>query len=346
MHAPRLLFPLFLLALAPGCGDEPAGTQASAAVAGAPAPSTPAAAESTAVPPEAAAALQRAREAYARRDPAAAVSELEQAVALAPRWAEARRSLGKLLLSTSTVWFATKTLDRARRERATTQLLAAQAQEHTNAESTFSAARALVLEKREAEGETMLLAALRLDPAHGLACKELGLLHAAQGDVERAKQQLARAAELRPEDDEVLFQLGLQLEAEGDLQRALDAHRRALAINPAHQGPRARLVSLHQRLGQKADADREARELERWSEFAARLHAANKSYETSASTAAALALARLFQEGGMLGAAREWLELALQHDPGSAEAAQLLRELGAPANEAPLSADSPVEGQR
>jgi Flp pilus assembly protein TadD len=66
----------------------------------------------------------------------------------------------------------------------------------------------------------------------------------ASGEIERAKPALVRAAELRPEDDELRFQLGLALEAEGDLAAAIAAHRAARQQEPANEQAARRLSEL------------------------------------------------------------------------------------------------------
>jgi tetratricopeptide (TPR) repeat protein len=294
-----------------------------------PAPAAPAALPPEAVPPEAQAAVERARAAYARMEPFEAVAELERAVALAPSWAEAQRFLGKLQLQLSSVWFGTPTVDRGRLELATRALLRAHELEPGHADGCYWAGRALVLgERPEAEG--LLRDALRLDPRHGLAAKELGLLLAAAGDVARARIELERAEGLLPDDNEVPFHLGLQLESEGDLDGALAAHRRSLALNPAHEGPRTRLVSLLQRKGEDAEADRQAAELERWRAFGEELRRAmDRARAEPHATGPMLAVAELYAKAGMLSGARDWAERALQRDPEDARVQQLMAELGA-----------------
>ncbi len=339
----RIPFLLSLFAALCACADEPGGTpgsipgntaepEPSPSAASEPSPAQGAPRTPAPVPPEAEAALARARERYQALDTPGAEAELERVVALAPDWAEGQRALGKLLLTTTSVWVATHTLDRARLEEATRALLRAHELEPGHADGTYWAGRAQVLGARPTEAAQLLSEALRLDPNHALAWKELALLHVASGEIERAKPALVRAAELRPEDDELRFQLGLALEAEGDLAAAIAAHRAALALNPAHEGPRMRLVSLHQRRGETAEADRELSELERWKVFGARLRAAQDAHRAAPRDAnTMLALGELMLEAGMRSGARTWFELARQQEPANEQAARRLSELAAQA---------------
>jgi tetratricopeptide (TPR) repeat protein len=284
---------------------------------------------STPVPREQASlAYARGWELYRNHDPAAAAVEMERAVSLAPDWAEAQRALGKLLLSLARVCFGTPTLDRERLGRATTALLQAHALEPNHADGAFWAGRALAMGARLAEAERLLLAAARLDPGHGLARKELGLLYAKDGDVERAREELERAAELRPQDDEVVFHLGLQFEADNDSAAALAAYSRALALNPALLGPRSRSISLCQRMGDLAEANRQLGEFDDWREFGERLRKAiDEHEETPRDIHLALAVVEMYLDAGMLDPARSWYARARELEPGDLRTLRRLRRL-------------------
>jgi len=294
---------------------------------------------SAVVPAEARAAIERGRELYKELDPLAAVTELEKAVELAPGWAEAHRFLGKLQLTLSSVWFGTPTVDQKRLAVATRELLKAHELDPNDADGTYWAGRALVIDERMSEAETLLREALRLDPKHGLAAKELGMLYATTGDVAHAEVALRRAGELRPDDDEIQFQLGLQLEAQDDIAGAIAAHLHALGLNPVHQGPRSRLVSLYQRQGNTDAADAQSHELERWKTFGDQLRAAmDRSRAAPREAGPMVAVAELYRSIGMKQPARDWFLLALQREPENAQAKQALAELGpAPAGARPMS---------
>jgi len=302
-----------LLALGPACGNGAAP----------PAPAQPSA--------EATQAMARARALFAEEKPFEAAAELERAAELAPDWAEAHLSLGKLLLSHSDVRFATATVDRARLERAIEHLERACTLAPRDPEAAYWAGRALAKADRGAEASTRLGRALELDPEHGAARKELGFLLAAEGDTQGAIAELTRARALLPADDELLLRLGLALEGEERLEEARDAYLAARAANPAHPGPSSALAVLYGRLGDPAAAERMRAEFERLRAFGKRLTAALAHQEEhSRDPAACMALAELYLELEAEAQAARWAERALLLDAQHAPALALLRRLGRP----------------
>jgi tetratricopeptide (TPR) repeat protein len=299
---------------------------------------TPSPARPTETPPAAKQALARARALFGEEKPFEAITEVEQAVALAPEWAEAHLSLGKLLLTYSNVRFSTATIDRARLEQAIEHLERACALDPTSAEAAYWAGLALAKGERIAEATRRFEETLALQADHGLALKELGVLFAGEGDSKRALEHLARARALLPKEDGLLLVLGLQLEAEERLEEARDVYLEACALNPAHPGPRSALAVLYGRLGDPAAAERMQKEFERCRAFGKRLTAASQHYDkNNRDPAACLGLAELYREVGMPDEAALWAGRALRIDPEHAPAKELLRALGRNVGEAPAS---------
>jgi len=316
----------------------PPDAPANAPAAGAASPAGSGDARASAPPSaEASAAFDRALALYERHDEPGARAELERAVALAPGWAQAHRQLGKLLVTMSAVTFAMQTVDHAVLDQAVRELQRAHELEPSDVDGTYWYGRARARAPRP-EAAAVRLRARALAPAHGLAWKELGLLYAAHGDVERARQRLARAAELRPTDDEIVLQLALQIEAEGDDAGAIAANERALALNPALLGPRSKLIALFQRQGRVADADRELAALEQWRAFGKTLQQAlDAAQRAPDDTAAMVAVAALYRTAGMTEPERRWLELARAGGASDPEIERRLAELGA----APAAGETP-----
>ncbi len=323
VHRPGLAW---LIALAAGCSDgAPAGPV--------PAVPVPRSAEPTAPPPQVSAeareqaleALRRGTELFrAQMDPEQALEELRRAVALDPGNAEAHEMQGKVLLYLSSVWFGTRTLDRTRLAQAIASLERAD-ELRPEAASAYWLGHALGLLGETERAVEALELALERDPAHGLAHKQLGLLFAADGRGEQAKEHLLEARALLPQDDEVLFHYGLELEADGDLAGARAAYEAAIAIHPARPGLYSRLTVVCERLGDGPAAARASEEFHRWSQFGERLREATLRAEAAPEDPeACLGLGLLYREAGMHDSALTWSGRALTADPANL-AARLLR---------------------
>jgi len=165
---------------------------------------------------------------------------------------------------------------------------------------------------------------LALDPAHKLATKELGLVYEQRGESARARDSFVRARELGLFDDEVRFHLGMVLLDLDDLAGAREEFLAALELNPAHPGPRTRLVSLCQQLGQPEESEHHAAELERFKPLRQRLTAvlADASARPR-DPEALLAVAEVYREIGMPLVALTWVERALALAPEHARARSL-----------------------
>jgi tetratricopeptide (TPR) repeat protein len=178
-----------------------------------------------------------------------------------------------------------------------------------------------------------------LNPEHGLARRELGFVHGAQGDSQRAVECLLEARKLLPKDGDLELQLGNQLEAEGRLEEARDAYLAACRFNPTHPGPRSALAVLYGRLGDPEAAERMRQEFERCRAAGKRFTAAQQYFnEHTREPAACMGLAELYRKFGMHEEAIHWAERALRLDPTHEPAIELLRKLGKPVKKEELLA--------
>lgn len=321
MSRSRILFLLLLLgAVACGGSEEPA-----------PAPAPVQAPEPPAPPSaEAKQAFFRGIELYQAEQPVEALAEMRRAAELAPQWDEANLRLGKLLLSLAFVKFGTATKEHSMLDQAIVHLERAVALLPGKADPLYWSARAHAAAGRSEEAGERFRKVLALDPAHKLAVKEYALLLESLGEVEAARVQFERACVLMPLDEEVRFHLGLMLEQLDDLEGAVEAHLAALALNPAHPGPRPRLVTLYHRLGDPDAAEHQAAEHERFKPLRQRLsQAMAEAAARPRDVAALLAVAEAYLEIGMPLAARTWVARALGVAPDDARAQELERRLDA-----------------
>lgn len=283
---------------------------------------------------EARAAFAKGRQLFAVEKPFEAIEQMQRAVELAPGWADAHLALGKLLVTYSDVRFSTAVVDRNRLGQAIAELEAACKLAPGNADAAYWAGHALRKASRTEEAARRFEAVLALQPNHGLATKELGLLRAEEGDPKRSIEVLERAKALLPRDDEILFQLGMQLENEERLEEARDAYLAAAALNTGHPGPRSCLVRVYRLLGDPAASERMNQEFDRCRAFGKRITAASQNFdEHSRDPAACMGLAELYDEIGMVDAAANWAERARRLDPTYAPATALLRKLGRGSND-------------
>jgi Flp pilus assembly protein TadD len=278
--------------------------------------------------PAATQALARARSLFADEKPFEAIAEVQRAVALAPEWAEAHLSLGKLLLTYSDVRFSTATIDRGRLEQAIEHLERACQLDPKNSEALYWSGAALAKADRATEARQRLERSLELRPDHGPTLREFGGVLAGEGDAKRAIEVLTRARQALPKDAEIALQLGLQLESEGRLEEARDAYLAACELNRAHPGPRAALITLYGRLGDPEKAEFMKSEFERCRAFGKRITAASQRFdENRRDPAACLGLAELYLEVENPAEARQWVERALRLDAKFAPAMALLERL-------------------
>ena len=277
---------------------------------------------------EARQAYFRGIELYQADQPVEALAEMRHAVELAPQWDEANLALGKLLLSLAFVKFGTATKEHKLLAEAIVHLERAATLLPERADPAYWCGRAHATAGHPEEAAGFFERALRLDPAHKQAVKEYALLLESLGDSEAARVQYERACTLNPFDDEARFHLGLMLEQLDDLEGAREAYRAALALNPAHPGPRPRLVTLYHRLGDSAEAERQAAEHERFKPLRQELSTALAKAQANPRDVSALVdVGQVYLKIGMPLAARTWSERALALAPDDARAQELARRL-------------------
>lgn len=158
----------------------------------------------------------------------AALAEAEQATKLGPNDPRAHHVLGRVLLSRR------QPLEAARAFRQSVRLGPTDA-------SLVDFARALGLLGHRPEAAQMYEAALKLNPASLVACRELGELHIMGARADLAHPVLTRLLELAPDDVAGMGLMAATLSSLGRLEEA-EAYRARLALmdpdNPALQSQR------------------------------------------------------------------------------------------------------------
>lgn len=309
----RILF-LILAALSAACGHDPVPVPVAVPQSAPPEPPSA----------EAKQAFFRGKELYQAEQPIEALEEMRRAVALAPDWADAQLALGKLLLTLSFVRFGTATKEHALMDEGQAALERAVALRPDHVDSLYWAAHGHFIARRWEAAEPAFRRVLALDSGHTLATKELGLVYEELGQPIPARDTLMRARELLPLDDEVRFHLGMALLDLEDLPGAKEEFLACLALNPAHPGPRTQLVTICQRLGQPAESERHAAELQRFKPLRKRLtEALEQATARPRDPEALLAVAQVYREIGMPVVALQWVERALVLAPDHEQARKL-----------------------
>ncbi len=280
---------------------------------------------------EAIAALHAGRALFLKNEPLAAAEELRRAVRLDPDNAEAHLTLGKALLDLSSVLFGTPTWNQEtltevvgvlqRANELEPQNAAPEAIQRHRVAAAFWLGYALLLKERTPEAIAEFERTVQLDPHHGHAWKQLGLVHEKEGDVERAMKALLEAQRALPEDDEVLFHIGMLREGDDDLEGAREAYAGATRLNPANPGPYSRLAAVCERLGDEEGAARASQDFAAWSGYGKRLKEATQRVEVAKDDSLAMVeLAKVYAEAQMKVPALTWFRRAQNADPAGANA--------------------------
>jgi predicted TPR repeat methyltransferase len=82
----------------------------------------------------------------------------------------------------------------------------------------------------------------------------LGLVYYEQGDYARSRASFARAAELSPEDMDILFNLGLTQKKSGDLEGAVHSYKKVLEFDPQSVDTLYNLAGCYKDCGQHQQA--------------------------------------------------------------------------------------------
>jgi len=199
--------------------------------------------------------LGLARVAVARGDPAAALLELQRAVAQAPgegavhlHLAQVHRELGRHA-------------DAEREERLTAicprparldgmGTLAdpvrdeVRLREGVSSKRQLDRARRHLVEGREPEAQAAIDAALEADPESVPALIAAARLLAARGRLDEARARLERATALAPGDAEIQAELGTLRAQAGEIGPAIEALERAVAIDPKPHWVKSNLAGL------------------------------------------------------------------------------------------------------
>ena len=267
---------------------------------------------------QALAAFQQGRQHIRQLEPEKAADEFRRAIRLDPGLAEAQFALGKVLVYFSDVVVGTRTRDLQVLEEGIAVLKQASVSMPESAKCAYWTGYALSLRGKNEEAVEYLSKALELDPTHGLAHKELALIHAQAGEAELAKEHLGEAIRCLPNDADVWLQYGMQLEADEDLRGAREAYERSVGLNRAVPSPHARLAAVLQRLGDRAGAAQAAREFEAWSEHGRqlneRLRLANARPDDSQ---ALLEVGQTYCSAGQYDLALGWIHRSLDVDPSN-----------------------------
>jgi protein O-GlcNAc transferase len=96
--------------------------------------------------------------------------------------------------------------------------------------------------------------ALELDRRSVMACSNLAIIAAQEGDLAQAETLFRRAVEQRPNYPEGFNNLGALLQQQGRLDEAIAAHRRAIALRPDYAAAHCNLGNALKRRGKLDDA--------------------------------------------------------------------------------------------
>src|SRR6185436_1768900 len=163
--------------------------------------------------------------------------------------------------------------------------------------------------------------AVALDATSPDAWKRLGMVYVAIPETDLAKAALEKALELNPKDANGAFQLGQVLEVKRDFPGARAAYERAVANNPAQPEFYGKLLTVLERLGDKAGADQAERDLQRWREYDAKVQRRQRAVNKDPRNATALLrLGQAYLEGERWKVAADWCTKAVILDPKLADA--------------------------
>jgi predicted TPR repeat methyltransferase len=103
-------------------------------------------------------------------------------------------------------------------------------------------------------GVSLIVGALRAQPASASRCNDLGNIYAQVGDLPNAAAAFRRGVDLAPADANLWNNLGSVFQRQQDLQAAEDAFRRALGADPDFVPALTNLASLLGRTGREEES--------------------------------------------------------------------------------------------
>ena len=261
-----------------------------------------------------------------RGDTREAEGEFERAVELDPELAAAHFDLGQLrvqfageVVDSTEMAFARKNLEML--ERGIASIQRAVELEPKNDEYVLWLGRAYHQADDLANARRCLEKAVELDPENSDAFKRLGMVYVAIPETELARAAFEKALALDPKDANGSFQLGQVLEVQRDLAGARAAYERAIANNPTQPEYYRKLMTVEERLGDTAASAATEKELQRWTEYEAKLKRRERVVNKSPHDATALRrLGEVYLEGERWKMAAEWCTKAVRADPLDAQA--------------------------
>jgi tetratricopeptide (TPR) repeat protein len=111
-------------------------------------------------------------------------------------------------------------------------LLLDQQERRERAQGQYNMGLSALREGRRDDAQQCFMHALELDPYHGAAHNDLGVVHFEAGDLYEAAVQFDAASKYLPKRHEPLYNMGLVLEEGGQLRQAADAYSHALRLAP------------------------------------------------------------------------------------------------------------------
>lgn len=163
--------------------------------------------------------------------------------------------------------------------------------------------------------------AVALNPRNSPAWKRLGMVYLAVPETELAKKAFEKSLELEPKDANSAFHLGQVLETQRDFPAARAAYERAIASNPTQPEFYGKLMTVLERLGDTAGADAAERDMQRWSDYDAKVQRRQRNVDKSPRDAAAVRrLGEVYVEGERWRMAADWCAKAVLLDPKDVQA--------------------------
>lgn len=255
-----------------------------------------------------------------------AEGELERALALDPELAQAHFLLGQLRVGFSTEVVDSTQMSFARRNLELLQQGIASLQRATELEPTnddYAAwlGRAYHQADDLANARRWLEKATELDPTNPEAHKRLGMVYMAIPETELARSTFEKAMQLEPQDANSPFHLGQLLEVQRDWPGARAAYERAIANNPTQPEFYRKLMVVLERLGDEEAVRAAEVQLQRWTEFEAKLERRQRAVSRTPKDPAALRrLGQAYLEGERWRMAVEWCSKAVLFDPKDVDA--------------------------
>lgn len=209
--------------------------------------------------PPAASHYQRGVELLRNQNPSGAVAELDEALKLDPKLAEAHDAKGLARLAEGDVASAVAEFRRA------IELKPALSEAHLGLGLALGQTGELDGAAKEFQ------AAIQLRPSFAEAHKRLGITLRRQGNEKGALAEFETAVKCDPKDPEGWYHLGLARKSQGDVPSAIEAFRQAIALKPDFEQAHYNLGIALRIAGHQEAAQRELTEVGGLKQFRAKL---------------------------------------------------------------------------